>query len=52
VTGGGNQYTTSYTWAKATTGRNTLRIDRRNPSPAVGLLDYTYRTRAAYTTGR
>jgi hypothetical protein len=43
VTGGGNQYTTSYTWVKATTGRNTLRkTDATIPGGRV--LDYTYRT--------
>lgn len=43
VSGAGNQYEVSYTWAKATTGRNTLRKTAMT-MPGGRAITYTYRT--------
>jgi RHS repeat-associated protein len=43
VTGGGDQYATSYTWAKATNGRYTLRKSAMT-MPDSRAITYTYRT--------
>lgn len=43
VTGGGNQYTTTYAWVKATTGRNALRKTDAT-LPGGRAIEYTYRT--------
>ncbi|MFN0007039.1 MAG: RHS repeat-associated core domain-containing protein [Planctomycetota bacterium] len=50
VSGGGNQYTTSYTWAKATTGRNTLRITAYT-LPSGRAIDLQYRTAGGLLDG-
>lgn len=50
VTGGGNQYTTSYVWAKATTGRNTLRITSYT-LPSGRAIDLQYRTSGGLLDG-
>src|SRR5262249_23154634 len=43
VTGGGNQYATSYTFAKATTGRNTIRKSNMT-MPDSRVITYGYST--------
>jgi hypothetical protein len=44
VAGGGDQYVVSYTWVKATTGRNTLRRDTMTTTSG-NVLTYKYRSR-------